>query len=247
MGVRHAGVLPVRQLREGGTRLRGLAAEEKVVADRVDVGKASVLRPGVRPGLQPEDGLLGLPVVPVQGLGRGPQGLVELDLPPDIEVVGDLEAQPVKLPEPLHALPQVPLVPRVADPHLRQVPGNLVAGLRVQIHRVVAEALPPDGGIDDGLLPAADELLRPFAGDTHDVACAPDREHERPVGHALLQDADVCDVLLPGVKNPADGGHSPGLEAPGAGVQLPELLIGVDLYRVSRRQHPDRHRHPVAA
>ena len=133
------------------------------------MGQAPFLVKAVYIGLEAEDVGLGLLVIPVNGGAALPEGLIKLDLSEDVEGVVYGQVHLVEGPELVHALSEVLGILRVANSHVVEVGCDLVAIVRVDVNRVVAQALAADGCEYCSFLLAVDQLVGAFAGDPHDV------------------------------------------------------------------------------
>ena len=243
MRILHPGVLPVRQLQLLFFVLSFI--EKEIVGNGVDVSQGPLGDLRFDERLQREHPLLHRPVVPVHRRPAFPQALIKLNLPENIEFVLHFQPHLVKAPEPAHAAPQVFDRVRVAHPHTFEVPRDLIARHRVDVNRVVAETFSGDRLVDRRLLPSVDQLVRPLAGHPHDVLAASARKQKRPVGHALLEDGDLRDLVCAAAKSLRDHIQHLRLQLARAAVQFPQLLISVDLHGKSVRNHPGGNDHPA--
>ena len=69
----------------------------------------------------------------------------------------------------LHALFDIFVTERVANPRTLQKFGDLVAVIRVDIGNVIADVPRADDVLDSRLLSAVDQLVGSLAGDAHDI------------------------------------------------------------------------------
>ena len=228
MRILHSGVFPVGEL-EKFVRVPGRTVEQEIVRHCVDMCQTPVLGQAFDVGAKCEQILLRLAVIPVDGRIAVPKGFVEVDLAEDVESVVNGQVHGVELAELVHAAAQVVEVVGIAGPDVVEEGRDLVPVLRVDIHGIVAEAEAADRFVDVRLLAAVNQLVGAFAGDPHDVFGALSAEEEASVGHALLQDTDVRDLVFLAVEGRADCLYRVGLEVVGVGIQVAELLVGVDL------------------
>ena len=156
-----------------------------------------------------------------------------------------LQLHAVELPQLCHTVLEVIPVLRVAYPDTGEVFCDLVTCLGVNVHRVVTQAFSAECLINPRFLPSVDEFVRPLARDAHNVLPTFYAKEEGPVGHALLQDGNVCDFLRSDIEHRADCFDSACLQVVGGSVQLPQLLVSVDFHRLPGRENPCRYRHPV--
>ena len=131
--------------------------------------KAPVLREALDRLPQAQDILLGFHVVPIDRGRTLPQRLIELNLPKDVESMGDCKAQGMEAPQFLHAPIQVSHAVRIAGSCAFQILCNLVPILRIDVNRIVTEAMAAYGSEDLGLLLPVYQLICTFSGDAHYV------------------------------------------------------------------------------
>ena len=176
--------------------------------------------------------LLSPQVIPINRRRSVPQRFVELDLPAYIEGMAHGNPHLVESPKFFHTALQIRFAGRIADPHIFQKGRDLIPVVRIDVDGIVAEAETADRPVNFRLLPAVDKLVCSFAGDPHDVLGALHAEEETSVGHALLEHAYVCDIAYAAPQSLAYRVDRVGLKVVGAGIQLTELLISVDLDKI---------------
>ena len=116
----------------------------------------------------------------------------------------------------------------------------------VDQYHVVADSLSPQDFIDRRLLLPVDQLSCTLPRNAHDVAPRAAGEQEGAVGHALFQHLNAGNLLFVHMQASGNGGDGPGIQAAGVFIQLPQLLIGVDLHILFRRNHPGLGQEPVS-
>ena len=124
MRILHPRILPIRKLQ--GFRAIGKRGKKEVVWHGINVRKAPVLREALDRLPQAQDILLGFHVVPIDRGRTLPQRLIELNLPKDVESMGDCKAQGMEAPQFLHAPIQVSHAVRIAGSCAFQILCNLV-------------------------------------------------------------------------------------------------------------------------
>ena len=228
MRVLHPGVFPIRQLQQ--LCPGSVSVEQEIVRHRIDMREHTLLHMSFDEGPQREHPLLHRRVIPVYGRSPAPQALIELDLIEYVKRMLNFQSHLMEAPQPRHASPKVLLRVRVAHPDTFQIARDLVSGLRVDVDRVVTQPQPGDRSVNFCFLMSVDQLICPLAGHPHDILAVSHREQERAVGHSLLEHLDLPDLLRAAIQSLSDHIQHIGSELIGFSIQLPELLICVDLH-----------------